>query len=109
MSAPGSKPWRAVEDGIEVAIRLTPKSSADRLEGTETDDAGRSHFRARVRAIPDKGAANTALCKLAAKAFGVPKGAVALVSGSTSRLKRLHIAGDTTVLAQRAAALTKAD
>ncbi|MCC0031091.1 MAG: DUF167 domain-containing protein [Brucellaceae bacterium] len=109
MTGPDAGPWRLVADGIEIAVRLTPKSSADRLEGVETDDAGRSHFRARVRAVPDKGAANAALCKLAAKAFGVPKGAVTLVSGSTSRLKRLHITGDAQALAQAAEALAAAD
>ena len=102
-------PFRVVPDGIEIAVRLTPKSSADRLEDVETDDAGRSHFKARVRAIPDKGAANAALCKLAAKAFGVPKGAVTLVSGSTSRLKRLHVAGDTQDLVRSAQAFAKAE
>ena len=109
MIGPDAGPWRPADGGIEIAVRLTPKSSADRLEGVETDDAGRSHFKARVRAVPDKGAANAALCKLAATAFGVPKGAVTLVSGSTSRLKRLHITGGAQVLAQAAEALAAAD
>ncbi len=105
MSRPSCEFWRSIDGGIEIAVRLTPKSSADHIEGAETDDAGQCHLKARVRAVPDKGAANAALCKLLARAFGVPKSAVTLVSGSTARLKRLRIDGDAAELTQKARAL----
>ena len=47
-----------------------------------------------MRVAPSEGEANTALCRLLAKASGVPPRDVALVAGATSRIKRLTIAGD---------------
>jgi uncharacterized protein YggU (UPF0235/DUF167 family) len=51
------------------------------------------------------GAANEALVALVAKAFGVAKRDVTLVAGTTARLKRLTIKGDSTALAEIAASL----
>ncbi|MBA4801017.1 MAG: DUF167 domain-containing protein [Euryhalocaulis sp.] len=81
----------SVSDGFRLRVRLTPNASGDRFEGAFRDAAGRQYLKARVRAVPEKGKANTALIALAAKALSVPKGAVTLESGSTSRLKTLHI------------------
>ena len=55
---------------------------------------GRSVLKARVRAAPSEGEANDALCRLIAKAMGVPPRDVALAAGATARVKRLAIAGD---------------
>jgi len=57
-------------------------------------------LKARVRAAPDKGKANAALEKLISKWMGVPRTSVQLVSGSTSRIKSLLIAGDSAILAK---------
>ena len=74
-------------------IRLTPKSSSDRIEGTAQFDA-ETVLKARVRAVPDKGVANAALLKLVGKWLGVPASSVSLASSSKSRLKSVHVAGD---------------
>lgn len=95
-----SPPFRIRENGIDLFVRLTPKSSVDRLEGVETSADGRSHLKARVRALPENGAANQALEKLVAKTLGVPTSAVSVIAGGTARLKTLRIAGDPKVLAQ---------
>jgi len=58
-----------------------------------------------LAAPPVDGAANAGLVALVAKTFGVPKRAVTIVAGETARLKRLHIAGDATTLAEIASAL----
>lgn len=92
--------WRTRPDGLEIAVRVTPRGGRDRF-GPGADD----HFAARLAAPPVDGAANAALLVLIAASFGVPKRAVALVAGDTSRLKRLAIAGDPAALAQRAASL----
>lgn len=62
-------------------------------------------LRVRVTAVPDKGKANTAVIGLLAKALGVPKSAVTLVSGDTARLKTVAIEGDPATLAARIEAL----
>jgi uncharacterized protein YggU (UPF0235/DUF167 family) len=48
----------------------------------------------RVRAAPEKGAANAALEALIARALGVSKSSVSVIAGGTSRVKTVHIAGD---------------
>lgn len=62
-------------------------------------------LRVRVRAVPDKGKANAAVIALLAKALGVSKSAVKLVSGDTARLKTVEIEGDSATLAARIEAL----
>jgi uncharacterized protein YggU (UPF0235/DUF167 family) len=101
-----SAPFRLRDNGVDLFVRLTPKAALDRLEGAETAADGRSHLKARVRPVPENGAANAALEKLVAKALGVPASAVSVVAGGTSRLKTLRIAGDPAVLAQRIEALS---
>ena len=101
-----SAPFRARENGIDLFVRLTPKSSVDRVEGVETAADGRSHLKARVRAVPENGAANQALERLVAKTLGVPSSAVSVVAGGTSRLKTVRIAGDPQALARGAEALS---
>lgn len=56
-------------------------------------------IRVRVTAVPDKGKANAAVTVLLAKALGVPKSAISVVSGETARLKTIAVAGDPAVLA----------
>jgi uncharacterized protein YggU (UPF0235/DUF167 family) len=86
--------WRQTPSGIDLFVRLTPKSSSNALEGrAEAADAS-VHLKARVRAVPEKGAANAALEKLLAKALGVPGSAVSVVAGGTSRLKTVRVTGD---------------
>ncbi|MCP4380630.1 MAG: hypothetical protein GY798_04285 [Hyphomicrobiales bacterium] len=80
---------------IVVAVRLTPRASREGIDGIADDAAGRSMILARVRAPPADGAANKALVGLLARTFGVRKSSITLVSGLTSRLKRVRIAGDT--------------
>ncbi|MCA0011736.1 DUF167 domain-containing protein [Mesorhizobium sp. B292B1B] len=99
-------PFRIRENGIELFVRLTPKSSIDRFEGIETSADGRNHVKARVRAVPENGAANQALEKLAAKTLGVPTSAVSVVAGATARLKTLRVTGEPEVLMQRIEALS---
>lgn len=91
-------PWRAEPDGVTLFLRVTPNAGADRIEGVEQRDDGTTVLRLRVKAVPDKGKANAAVMALLAKTLGVPKSAIALVSGDTARLKTLHLAGDPAAL-----------
>lgn len=74
-------------------MRLTPRGGADRIEGWETDAAGRRFLKARVRQAPEDGKANAALEALLAAALGVPKSAVAVSRGHTARLKQIEVRG----------------
>ena len=89
--------------GIEIAVRVTPRSSRNEL------CAGYGHAVARLNAPPVDGAANESLIELAAAHFGVAKRAVRLIAGERSRLKRLAIVGDAEALAKIAAALYQAE
>ncbi len=91
--------YRLRADGADLFVRLTPKASRDALEGVETTADGAAHVKARVRAVPEKGAANKALERLVARALGVPSSCVAVVAGGTSRLKTVRISGEPAALA----------
>lgn len=91
--------YRLRADGADLFVRLTPKASRDALEGVETTADGAAHVKARVRAVPEKGAANKALERLVARALGVPASCVSVVAGGTSRLKTVRISGEPAALA----------
>ena len=76
-----------------LAVRLTPGASADRIDGWGVDAEGRPVLKVRVRARPVEGEANTALVRLLAKALGVPKSGVAIQRGGQSRTKMIDVAG----------------
>jgi len=78
---------------MRLAVRLTPKASAEGIDGWSTDDKGRPVLKARVRAAPVDGKANAALIALLAKALDVPRSRITLVGGDTARLKTLEIEG----------------
>jgi len=101
-----STAFRLRGNGIDLYVRLTPKAALDRIDGVETTADGRSHVKARVRAVPENGAANQALERMMAKALGVPASAVSVVAGSTSRLKTLRILGEPAELAKSVEALS---
>lgn len=99
---PPDRPWRAVAGGVVVRVRLTPKSSKDAVEGIEETAEGPA-LKARVRAVPSEGEANTAVERLLADWLGVPKRTVALGSGGKSRVKSLTVSGDVAELEKRLA------
>jgi uncharacterized protein YggU (UPF0235/DUF167 family) len=89
-------------------LRVTPRVGRDDIDGIETLANGRSVVKVRVRAIAEGGEANRAVTELLAKALGVPKGKVRVLSGTTSRLKQIAIAGDPAKLGAALRALTAA-
>ncbi len=94
-------PWRVAVTGLLVRVRLTPKASRDAVEGLESTADGPA-LKARVRAVPEDGAANAAVEKLIAAWLGVAKSAVSLTAGGKSRVKTLIVAGDGAALAAAA-------
>ncbi|MBV8185550.1 MAG: DUF167 domain-containing protein [Hyphomicrobiales bacterium] len=92
---------------LRLEVRLTPRASRDLIEGEARLSDGRCVLAARVRAVPEKGAANEALLALLAKSFGVARSRVSLVAGASSRMKSVRIEGDPASLAAALAALRK--
>ena len=78
------------ELAFEIPVRVTPRSSRARLE-----IAGDGTLKASVTGSPVDGQANAALCELVAKVARLPKSKVEIISGHTSREKRLRITGTT--------------
>lgn len=87
-------PWRYSTQGLRVALRVTPRGGRDEIDGVETLADGRCVLKVRVRAVADGGEANRAVTELLARALGVPKARVRILSGATSRLKQVAIDGD---------------
>lgn len=98
----GNEIWRAIPKGIAIKVRLTPRSQRDSIDGLEKTAEGLA-LKARVRAIPEGGAANAALEKLIAGWLGVPKNSVGVIAGAKSRLKTVAVAGNAEALRQQVA------
>lgn len=100
--------WRYSADGIAVAVKVTPRGGRDDIDGIETLANGKAVVKIRVRAIAEGGEANRAVTELLAKALGVPKRDVRLLSGTTSRQKQIAIDGDPRQLGEALRKLTAA-
>ncbi len=95
------RPWKLQADGILISVRLTPRSSKDQIEKIGEQSDGRQLVFARVRAVPEKGAANKAVAALFTKALSVTKSSVEVIAGHTARIKTLHVLGEPQELAKR--------
>lgn len=93
MSEPASSWFRPGPEGLTLYLRVTPNAGRDQIEGPELRDVGSAVLRVRVKAVPDKGKANAAVIALLAKALGIPKSSLSIISGDTSRLKTIAASG----------------
>ena len=71
-------------------VYVTPKSGREEVAGWRGGELS-----VRVTAPPEDGKATAAVCKLLAKALGVPKSAVRVTRGEISRHKSFEIDGAT--------------
>ena len=71
-----------------IRVKLLPKSSRNQVVGREGD-----LFKVKVVAPPVEGKANKALVALLAAKLRVPKGAIEIITGKSSRLKSIRIDG----------------
>ena len=74
--------------GVRMPVRVQPKASITEIAGVHGDA-----LRIRLTAPPVDGAANEMLVELLAATFGIPKRAVTIVSGTSSRSKIVELAG----------------
>jgi hypothetical protein len=80
-------PWYQWDgEDLLLAVHIQPRASTDSLGGTHGD-----RLKIRLTAPPVDGKANNHLIRLLAKHFGVPARQVLLLSGESSRAKRVRI------------------
>ena len=75
-------------EGLILRVRVQPRSSKAGITGVQGD-----YLKVCVNAPAAEGAANRACREVLAKAFGIPKGRVEIVSGLKSREKRILLKG----------------
>lgn len=87
-------------EGVEIRIHLQPRASNTEIVGLYGEAV-----KIRVAAPPVDGRANGELCRFLARQLGVPQESVQVISGVSSRQKRVFIRGRT--LTEIGASLTK--
>jgi hypothetical protein len=85
---PGSRKQKPTEISATLTVRIQPRSSKNGVLRREDGS-----LKIRLTAPPVDGAANEALVEFLSKTLSVSKSAVEIVSGHTSREKRVKISG----------------
>ena len=86
-----SRPWcSALPGGVRLAVQITPNANRTEVVGV-FDEA----LKLKLQAQPIDGKANDALVKYLAKVLGVPRGAVTITHGHTSKKKLIEIVSAT--------------
>lgn len=83
-------PWRETGDGVVLTVHVQPGAAKSEYAGRHGEA-----LKVRIAAPPVEGAANAALCAFLAKLCGLPRSAVQVERGETSRRKQIHIKGRT--------------
>lgn len=97
-------PFRETDTGLILFLRVTPRAGQDAVTGLDLRDPDGPRLHVRVRALPDKGAANTAVLAVLARLLGCARSSLSLIAGPTTRAKTVQAAGDPALLAARLAA-----
>ncbi len=92
--------WASRPDGLALSVRVSPRASREAIARGPGET-----FAVRLTAPPVDGEANAALIVFLARAFGLAKRDVTILSGETGRMKRVALAGDPAALAEIAARL----
>lgn len=82
------RPSRPEAPGVTLSLRIQPRASKNGISRMEDGS-----LKVRLTAPPVDGAANEALIACLARALGVSKSSVEILSGHTSREKRVRISG----------------
>ena len=84
----------AVSNGVLVTVKVTPRARHEAVEPAGQDAA----LRVRVTEAPESGKANAAVIALLARHWRVPKSSLAMVTGGSSRIKRILVRGEPSIL-----------
>ncbi len=95
------KPYTAVAGGVRLVVRLTPRASRNGVDGIAVDADDRPFLKLRLVAPPVEGAANVALIHFLSDVLGLRKADIEIRSGDTSRIKVLHLSGESVALLSR--------
>ncbi|MDH3595933.1 MAG: DUF167 family protein [Rhodospirillales bacterium] len=101
MAGTNQSPFSSSTTGLRVALRLQPGARRAGVEGLGELADGTVVLKVRVTEPPEGGKANTALVKLLAKTWKLPKTTIGIVAGHGQRQKTLLISGDPAVLETR--------
>jgi uncharacterized protein YggU (UPF0235/DUF167 family) len=86
-----------------VAIRVTPRAATPKVGGWRDGLHGQRELDVRVREAPSDGAANEAVIRLLADRLGLPRSAIEISAGHSSRHKRITLPIDRGELERRLA------
>jgi uncharacterized protein (TIGR00251 family) len=100
-------PYAPAADGLRLRVHVTPRAGFERI-GEVASDGRTARLKLSVRAPAHAGEANAAAIALLARALRVPKSALSVVAGHTSRQKTIVIRGEARALASGVAALLNA-
>ncbi len=87
--APNVAWLRVVAGGVDVRVRVVPRSSRDRIAGVIGD-----RLKLQVTSPPVEGEANRAVLELLAKCAGLPARAAMIAAGASSRSKTVRLECD---------------
>ena len=73
---------------LQFTVRVVPRASISKIVGEHDGD-----LRVRIAAPPVDGAANAELIVILARAFEVPRSAVEITGGHSSKLKHVSVTG----------------
>ena len=102
------EPFAAIEGGVRLAVRVTPRAAENRIDGVIDGADGKPALHVRLRAPPVEGAANKALKDFLAERLGLRKADIRIRSGETGRLKLIEIMGDSADILARLRAMLEA-
>lgn len=97
-------PLTLTRDGLNVAVRLTPRAGIERLAAIAETADGRRVLRASITLPPEDGHANEALLQLLARVWRLPRRDLAIVAGAASRHKTVRVTGEPQQLLDRVGA-----
>jgi uncharacterized protein YggU (UPF0235/DUF167 family) len=92
---------RALPDGIEVAVRVTPRARRPGIGGVRSGASGEAWLEVAVSEAADRGRATAAVLDLLSRYLNVPPSRASLRAGAHSRFKRVHIAGPASLMMDR--------
>jgi uncharacterized protein (TIGR00251 family) len=100
-------PYSQAAGGLRLRVHVTPRAGCERI-GEVVSDGRTARLKLSVRAPAHEGEANAAVVAVLARTLRLPKSALSVAAGHTSREKTIAIRGDARALAMGVEALLDA-